>query len=74
MAPGAGQLHNLSTVVGDSQVGWISIEMLVEEITAAAEEWLQKFGETQTVLRNMEKFARLRPDGLPMHVQGPVIA
>lgn len=74
MAPGVGQIHNLSTVVGDSQVGWISIEMLVEEITAGAEEWLQQFGETQTVVRNMEKFARLRHEGLPGHVQGPVIA
>jgi len=74
MAPGAGQLHNLSTAVGDSQIGWISIEMLVDEITTGAERWLAEFGETQTVQRNIEKFARLRPEGLPPHVQGPVIA
>lgn len=74
MAPGAGQLHNLSTVVGDSQVGWISIEALVHELTDAAEQWLEQFGETQTVQRNIEGFARLRPEGLPPHVQGPVIA
>lgn len=74
MAPGGGQLHNLSTVDADGgQIGWISIEMLVEEITAAAASWLDKFGETQTVKRNMEKFARLRPEGLPPHVTGPVI-
>jgi hypothetical protein len=74
MAPGVGQLHNLSTVAGDSQIGWISIEILVEEITTGAEEWLRQFGETQTVVRNMKKFARLRAEGLPPHVQGPVIA
>jgi hypothetical protein len=74
MAPGVGQLHNLSTVVGDDRIGWISIELLVEEITAGAEEWLRQFGDTQTVQRNMEKFARLRIEGLPPHVQGPVIS
>ena len=75
MSPAVGQLHNLSTVVGDSQVAWISIEILVEEITTGAEEWLQQFGETQTVVRNMERFARLRPEGLRPHVLGgPVIA
>jgi hypothetical protein len=74
MAPGAGQLRNLSTVVGDSQIGWISIEMLVEEITTGAEEWLEKFGQSQIVQRNMERFARLRVEGLPPHAQGPVIA
>lgn len=74
MAPGVGQLHNLSTVVDDSQIGWISIELLVDEITDAAEKWLTEFGDTQTVQRNMEKFARLRVEGLPPHVEGPVIA
>jgi hypothetical protein len=74
MAPGGGQLHNLSTVIENDQVGWISIEMLVGEITEAAESWLAQFGGTQTVQRNMEKFVRLRPDGLPPHVSGPVIA
>lgn len=74
MAPGAAQLHNLSTVVDDDQVGWISIEILVDEITKGAERWLLDFGETQTVKRNIEKFARLRPEGLPPHAQGPVIA
>lgn len=73
MAPGAGQLHNLSTVVGEDQVGWLSIEAVVDEMTIGAERWLQKFGSTQTVIRNLEKFARLRPEGLPPHVRGPVI-
>jgi hypothetical protein len=73
-APGAGQFHNLSTIIDDSQIGWISTELLVEEVTAAAEKWLKEFGDTQTVQRNMEKFARLRVEGLPPQVQGPVIA
>jgi hypothetical protein len=63
----------LSTIVEDSQIGWISIELLVDEITDAAEKWLREFGDTQTVERNMEKFARLRVEGLPPHVEGPVI-
>jgi len=74
MAPGAGQLHKISTIVGDDQVGWLSIEAVVHEMTDGAERWLQKFGSTQTVTRNLEKFARLRPEGLPPHVGGPVIA
>lgn len=75
MAPGMGQLHNLSTVVGDDQIGWLSIEAVVEEMAVAAEKWLEEFGTTQLVVRNLEKFARLRPEGLPPHVVGgPVIA
>lgn len=75
MAPGAGQLHNLSTVVGDDRVGWLSIEMFVEEVTAGAERWLAQYGESKTVARNLQKFAHLRLEGLPPHVGGaPVIA
>jgi hypothetical protein len=74
MAPGSGQLHNLSTQVGEDRVGWLSIEMFVAEITTGAENWLAEFGETTTVKRNLEKFARLRPEGIPPHVSGPVIA
>lgn len=73
-APGTGQLHNLSTVARDEQVGWCSIEMFVEEVTRGAERWLRRFEHTTRVKRNLEKFARLRPDGLPPHVAGPVIA
>ena len=74
MAPGVGQLHNLSTVVGDSQVGWLSIEMFVDEVADGAEAWLNQFGTSNTVARNLSKFARLRLEGLPPHVGGPVIA
>jgi hypothetical protein len=68
--PPGGQLHNLSTVVNGQQVGWLSIELFIDEVTRGAEAWLQKFGNTQTVARNLDKFARLRPEGLPPHVAG----
>lgn len=73
-APGTGQLHNVSTVVGDEQIGWISIPIFVDEVTRGAETWLRRYEDTATVKRNLEKFARLRPEGLPPHVAGPVIA
>ncbi|HEX9520918.1 MAG TPA: hypothetical protein VF940_32645 [Streptosporangiaceae bacterium] len=74
-APGRGQLHNLSTIVDGEQVGWLSIPMFVDEMTRGAEAWFGNFGATETVTRNFEKFARIRPEGLPPHVVGaPVIA
>lgn len=72
--PPGGQLHNLSTVVNGDQVGWMSVPLFVDEITSGAEQWLAKFGSTKRVTRNLEKFARLRPEGLPPHVAGAVIA
>ena len=74
MAPGGPQLHNLSSMVGEDQVGWLSIEIFVDEVTKGAEELLRKRGGTRTVQRNLERFARLRPEGIPPHVRGPVIA
>ncbi len=73
--PTSGTLHNLSTMVGDDQVGWISVPAFVNEVTDGAERWLRQFENTQTVTRNLEKFARYRPNGLPPHTGGfPVIA
>jgi hypothetical protein len=73
--PGDGQLHNLSTVVGDDRVGWTSIPLFIEEVTRGAENWLSSYKDTERVKRNMEKFARLRPEGLPPHFSGsPVVA
>ncbi len=70
-----GGLHNLSTVVNGEQVGWLAIDMFVAEVTTGAERWLAQFGTSNTVVRNLEKFARYRPEGLPPHVTGrPVIA
>jgi hypothetical protein len=68
------QLHNLSTEVGTDRVGWMSVPMFVEEVTRGAEAWLNQYGNTKRVQRNLEKFARLRPEGLPPHVNWPVIA
>jgi hypothetical protein len=68
------QLHNLSTVVNGDQVGWISIPMFIDEVCRGAEAWLAKFGDTSAVAKNYEKFARFRPEGLPPHFSGPVIA
>ena len=74
-SPGVCYLHNLSTEVNGDRVGWLSIPMFVDEVTRGAEEWFRKYGTTETVTRNMEKFARIRPEGLPPHVVGsPVIA
>ena len=72
--PGTGQLHKLSTVVGDDRVGWMSIEMFVAELTSGALRWLDDDGDTERVRRNLDKFARFRPEGLPPHIAGPVIA
>ncbi len=68
-------VHNLSTVVNDQRVGWRTTEMFVAEVTRGAEGWLRAVEGTARFARNMEKFARLRPEGLPPHVAGmPVIA
>jgi hypothetical protein len=73
--PPGPELHNLSIEVHGQRVGWLSIPLFVQEVTRGAEQWLAQVGGTQTVTRNLERFARLRPEGLPPHVGGwPVIA
>jgi hypothetical protein len=42
---------------------WISVLDFVEDIVAAAEVWLEKNAESQVVIRNLEKSARLHPNG-----------
>ncbi len=71
-----GQLHNLTIEAANGErTDWISIPIFVEEVTSGAEQWFAQFGSTKTVCRNMDKFARLRPNGLPPSVVGgPVIA
>ena len=66
-------LHNLSTVVGTDRVGWLSVPIFVEEMATAAEAWLDQYGETQRVQRNLDRFARRRPEGLPPHVSGVAV-
>jgi hypothetical protein len=74
-SPGVPQFHRLSTETNGDRVGWLSIPAFVDEMTQAAESWFATFGNTETVIRNFEKFARIRPEGLPPHVLGtPVIA
>lgn len=80
-APGHPQIHNLSIVtaadfgVGRRSPGWLSIPSFADEVTRGADSWFRQFGTTETVRRNMEKFARIRPEGLPPYFSGaPVIA
>ena len=76
MHPSLGiEIHNSKTQIGGDAFGWLSIPRFVDEVTRGAEAWLAKCGNTARVSRNMEKFARLRLEGLPPHVAGgPVIA
>lgn len=68
-------MHRIKTVTVDGEeVTWYSVPHFVNEMTNGAVRWLQRFGSTQTVSRNMEKFAHYRPEGLPPHVAGPVVA
>lgn len=71
-----GQLHDvLTTMATGDTVHWMSIPKFVDEMTTGTERWIQQYGATTTVSRNLEKFARIRLDGLPPHVKGaPVIA
>ena len=72
------ELHNISVVSEKDSAGeveWLSITMFIEEVTAGAERWMYEFGNTKRFKTNLEKFARLRPDGLPPFIEGaPVIA
>lgn len=71
----APQIHNLSTVVEDDQVGWISIPIFVEEVADAVQRWFEEYASSTTVQRNMDRFVRRHPEGLPPHFGGaPVIA
>lgn len=72
---GEGGLHNLSTVVNGEQVGWCHIDLFVREVTEGVERWYAKYGSTNRVTKNLDKYAKLRPEGLPPHIVGlPVIA
>ena len=71
--PGSGQLHNLSTQVGEDRVGWLSVPMFVDDMQRGAEDWLSKHGGSHNVRRNLTRFARRRPEGLPPHVVGAAV-
>ena len=73
--PSVPQFHRCLTEIGGDSVWWLSIPMFVDEVTSGAEAWFVKHGKTARVKRNMEKFVRLRMEGLPPHIVGaPVIA
>jgi hypothetical protein len=70
-------IHWMSTEhAGDDEVVfWITASLFVDEICEAVEMWIEAFGMTETVLRNLRRSVRLRPDGLSGHFHGgPVIA
>jgi len=74
-APGAPQLHNMSTDVAGEIVTWISVPRFVEEMATGVTRWLDAHGHTTLVQRNLERFVRRRPEGLPPHVRGaPVVS
>ncbi len=71
------QLHNVEMASEETgeEILWCSIEIFVDEVTSGAEAWLNRFGNTATVINNLERFARLRPEGLLPWLSGfPVIA
>lgn len=67
-------MHNSSTEINGEGVVWADIPRLIEDVVTGVERWMSAFGQTTTVKRNYEAFARLRPDGIPGHYHGPVIA
>lgn len=69
----SGDVHNCEIQVGNDQVAVFSIPVFVAEVTGGAETWLREYGATNTVTRNLEKFARLRTE-LPPFFHGPIIA
>lgn len=61
--PGTGQLHKLSVEAHDGvTVAWYSMETFIEDLARAVTEWLRRYGLTAQAQRNLERFARLRPD------------
>jgi hypothetical protein len=46
------------------------VETFIDEVIGGAQRWFEQFGRTTTVVRNLEKFARYRPEGLAPHVTG----
>jgi hypothetical protein len=68
-------LHNFYTQVGSDVVFCISIPDFVDEMTDAATRWWLAYGQTKTVARNFERYARRRVGGLPLfNVSSPVVA
>jgi hypothetical protein len=70
-----GGIHNISTVFPDQTIGWLILPIFVDEVTSGAEAWFNEYGSSNTVQKNLAKFAHLRLDGIHPHVVGaPVFA
>lgn len=72
--PGGPQIHGGQWIAGSDQITFISIPIFVDEVTHGAEAWLAKYGNTQNVQKNLNKFARLHPNGLSPWTDFPIIA
>lgn len=70
-------LHGYDTVseAGDV-VAWFDIPTFVEDMAKDVDRWLNQYGALPLVQKNVERFARFRPEGLPGHTPPgvPVIA
>lgn len=65
-----GFIHNGYTTVGGDTVLWLGPVPLTETIVAAVESWVGQYGTSNIVQKNLAKFVRLRPEGLPPHMAG----
>ncbi len=54
-------------------VAWYSMETFIEDVARAVTEWLRRYGLTAQAQRNLERFARLRPEGVSA-IRGTVFA
>jgi len=69
------QFHYTHIEIGGNTIVWVSVPMFVDDMQHAAEDWLSEHGGSETVRRNLKRFARRRPEGLPPYVvDAPVTA
>lgn len=71
--PGGPQFHNVATRVNGELVRWVSVPIFVTDVLDAARRWLDAYEQTSLVQRNMDRFVRRRPEGLPPHVTGAAV-
>jgi hypothetical protein len=75
--PGFPQWHkfDVGLAEGLEQVNVLSTEEFVAEVTSAAERWMAANSGSDNFIRNYQRFAQYRPDGLPPFMLGvPLIA
>jgi hypothetical protein len=73
--PGQGAvIHQVTTIDSAGfETIWYDVPTFVSDVTAAAERWLELYGETNVVQRNLARFVRRRPEGLAPHVGGVTV-